>query len=156
MTVNNLQQTIEIMPITGQFEKAARQLILDGLEERFGFLDRSFNHDLENIIENYCQDGGVFLIGLHGNTVVCTGALTKEDATAGRIQRMSVEKSHRQTGVAQLMIQALEEKAHQKGYRKLVLETNNEWHSALEFYKKMGYQVDRKDKERSHFLKGLE
>lgn len=156
MTLNNLQQTIQIIPITKQFEEAARQLILDGLEERFGFLDHSFNHDLKNITQNYCQDGGVFLIGLHDNAVVCTGALTGEGITAGRIQRMSVEKSHRRTGVAQLMIQELEEKASQKGYRELVLETNNEWHSALEFYKKMGYQVDWKDEERSHFLKELE
>ncbi|XKE94660.1 GNAT family N-acetyltransferase [Metaplanococcus flavidus] len=155
MNINNLEQAMQIIPVTEQYEAAARQLILDGLEERFGFLDHSFNPDLRNIIQNYSQDGGVFLIGLEDNKVVCTGALTKESATAGRIQRMSVKKSHRRGGLAESMLRKLEETARQQGYKELVLETNNEWHSAIEFYKKMGYGVDWKDAERSHFLKLL-
>lgn len=153
MNVKDLQKSIQITPVTAQLEEAARQLILDGLEERFGFLDHSFNPDLKNIIRNYSQEGGVFLVGLQNNIVVCTGALTKEDSTSGRIQRMSVKKSHRRSGLAKLMMQALEKEASLQGYGKLVLETNNEWHSATEFYGKMGYQVDWKDEERSHFLK---
>lgn len=156
MTIEHIQHSIKIMPITRQFEEAARQLILDGLEERFGFLDHSFNPDLKNIIQNYSQGDDEFLIGLDGNRVVCTGALTRESATAGRIQRMSVRKSCRRMGLAEKMLQALEEKARQAGYEELVLETNNEWHSAVEFYKKMGYQVDWRDEERSHFLKRLD
>lgn len=155
MNINNLQQSIQILSVTEQYEEAARQLILDGLEERFGFLDHSFNPDLRNIIQNYSQDGDVFLISLRDNKVVCTGALTKEGATAGRIQRMSVKQSHRRSGLAESMLRKLEETARQLGYKALVLETNNEWHSAIDFYKKMGYQVDWKDEERSHFLKVL-
>ena len=155
MNINNLQQSMQIVLITEQYEAAARQLILDGLEERFGFLDHSFNPDLRNIIRNYSRNGDVFLVGLEDNKVVCTGALTKEGATAGRIQRMSVKKSHRRGGLAESMLRKLEETARQQGYKKLVLETNNEWHSAIEFYKKMGYGVDWKDAERSHFLKLL-
>lgn len=155
MNTNNLQQSMQITPVTEQYEEAARKLILDGLEERFGFLDHSFNPDLRNIIRNYSQDGGVFLVGLQDNKVICTGALTKEGTTAGRIQRMSVKKSHRRGGLAESMLRKLEETARQLGYNELVLETNNEWHSAIEFYKKMGYGVDWKDEERSHFLKAL-
>lgn len=154
--MKNLQQSIQITPITTQFEEAARQLILDGLEERFGFLDHSFNPDLRNIIRNYTQDGGVFLVCLENNIVLATGALTKEGSTSGRIQRMSVKKSHRRAGIAGLMLKTLEEKAREQGYKKLVLETNNEWHSAIGFYKKLGYQVDWKDEERSHFVKSLD
>ncbi|MCM3609765.1 GNAT family N-acetyltransferase [Planococcus sp. MERTA32b] len=54
------------------------------------------------------------------------------------------------------MLRKLEETARQLGYNELVLETNNEWQSAIEFYKKMGYEVDWKDEERSHFLKLLD
>lgn len=156
MKINNLQQSMQIMPVSVQYEEAARQLILDGLEERFGFLDYSFNPDLRNIIQNYRKNGGVFLIGLQDNKVVCTGALTKEGTTAGRIQRMSVKKSHRRSGLAESMLRKLEETARQLGYEELVLETNNEWHSAIEFYKKMGYGMDWQDEERSHFLKVLD
>lgn len=154
--MKNFQQAIQIMPVTKHYEEAARQLILDGLEERFGFLDHSFNPDLKKIIQNYTLEGDVFLIGLHENRVVCTGALTKEDEDTGRIQRMSVKRSCRRAGLAGLMLQALEEKARERGYKYLVLETNNEWHSAIGFYQKMGYQVDWQDEERSHFVKGLD
>ncbi|WP_052131624.1 GNAT family N-acetyltransferase [Planococcus sp. CAU13] len=154
--MKDLRQSIQIKPITEQFEEAARQLILDGLEERFGFLDHSFNPDLKDIIRNYSRGNDVFLIGLAGNEVVCTGALTRESGTAGRIQRMSVKKSHRRTGLAELMLQKLEAKARQAGYGSLMLETNNEWHSAVSFYTKMGFEVDWKDEERSHFVKKLD
>ncbi|WP_203333486.1 GNAT family N-acetyltransferase [Planococcus beigongshangi] len=154
--MKDLRQSLHITPITAQYEEVARQLILDGLEERFGFLDHSFNPDLKDIMRNYTQGDAVFLIGLAGNEVVCTGALTRESGTAGRIQRMSVKKSHRREGLAELMLQQLEKKARQAGYRSLKLETNNEWHSAVSFYTKMGYQVDWKDEERSHFVKRLD
>lgn len=155
MKIDGLQQSIHITTVTEQYEEAARQLILDGLEERFGFLDSSLNPDLAAIIRSYSEDGGVFLVGIYNHAVVCTGALTREQAAVGRIQRMSVKKSCRRAGLAKLMIQALEERARRQGYKEIVLETNNEWHSAIEFYKSKGYQLDCQDKQQSHFLKRL-
>lgn len=151
----DLKQSIPIIPITAQHEEEARLLILAGLKERFGFLDPSYNSDLTNIIQNYSRKDDLFLVGLHNNTVVCTGALTREKSKTGRIQRMSVKKSYRRAGLAKLMIQTLETSASQVGYGRIVLETNNDWHSAIEFYKHYGYQVERKDEERSYFSKQI-
>lgn len=153
MSEIDLKQSIHIIPITDQHEEEARQLVLAGLKERFGFLDPSYNLDLTNIIQNYSRGYDMFLVGLHNNTVVCTGALTRETSKTGRIQRMSVKKSYRRAGLAKLMIQTLETSASKAGYERIVLETNNDWHSAIEFYKNYGYQLERKDEERSYFSK---
>ena len=55
------------------------------------------------------------MVGLHNNMVVCTGALTREKSSTGRIQRMSVKPSYRRAGLAKLMIQDLEVKAGREG-----------------------------------------
>lgn len=149
-------QKLQITSISKPFEKQARQLILNGLEERFGFLDSSFNPDLADIMQHYSQPGFIFLTGIYNNEVVCTGALTEEEPGVGRIQRMSVKKSCRRIGIAGSMLQELEARANKAGYKQVVLETNNEWHSAIEFYRKRGYRLNWKDEECSHFLKILD
>lgn len=155
MSQKELKQSLNIIPITDPYKEEARQLILAGLKERFGLLDPSYNLDLTNITQSYSRQGDVFLIGLHNNIVVCTGALTKEKSGIGRVQRMSVKKSYRRAGLAKSMIQALEVAAGKTGYEQVVLETNNDWHSAIKFYENRGYQLDWKDEERSHFIKQL-
>ena len=60
MSEKGLKQSIQITPITDQYEEEARQLILAGLKERFGFLNPSYNLDLTNIIQNYSRKGDFF------------------------------------------------------------------------------------------------
>ncbi|WP_019416152.1 GNAT family N-acetyltransferase [Paenisporosarcina sp. TG20] len=153
--VNKIQQEVQVLKITKQFEEEARKLILKGLEERFGFIDPAYNPDLINIIKSYSQKGQVFLIGVYDNRVVCTGAVSCEEAGVGRIERMSVKKECRRLGLAKLMIQCLELSAKQEGYHKVVLETNNNWQSAIEFYNKNGYELYLDDEKCSHFYKHL-
>ncbi len=155
MNNSDVDQDFSIIPITPHFQDAAKQLVLDGLKERFGFLDRSLNPDLNDILGHYSQSG-IFLIGLCNGRVVCTGALTNEDGGIGRIQRMSVQPSFRRIGLARRMIESLETEAAEKGYTHLILETNNDWGSAISFYKAKGYQLDWKDDQRSHFIKSIE
>lgn len=151
----NLRNDIRIMLVTKEFENAAKTLVLEGLEERFGVLDTSYNEDLNNIITTYIDNGNVFLIGLHNNGVVCTGALTLEDKRTGRIERMSVKKAYRRCGIAKLMLNRLENAAREKEYTELRLETNSEWTSAIQFYINNGFQQDYKDDRRTHFTKTL-
>ena len=87
-TLDNLT----IIKITGEYEEMARNLVLEGLLERFGFIDHSYNPDLKDILKTYGTDGNLFLIGFIGEELICTGALTKEKEDTGRIQRMSVKK----------------------------------------------------------------
>ncbi|WML47616.1 GNAT family N-acetyltransferase [Neobacillus sp. PS3-34] len=146
---------LQLANITKEFEKEARELILDGFKERFGFIDCSLNPDLKNIIGTYSKPGCLFLVGLIENIVVCTGAFTLEAEDTGRIVRMSVNREYRRLGIARKMINELESQAKHLGYKKLVLETNHEWTSAVQFYKKNGYSEERKELSCIHFLKLL-
>lgn len=134
----------------------AKSLILEGLKERFGFLDYSFNQDLNDIMINYIEMDDIFLVGIDNHNIVCTGALTKENEHVGRIQRMSVKVGFRGKGYARQMLCSLESAAKEKGFKKLVLETNKEWTSAIELYKSTGYSIYQTDERCSHFVKLIE
>jgi len=56
-------------------EQQARQLVLEGLKEHFGYLDPTRNPDLDHIVDHYLSKGVVFLTGFVGDELVCTGAL---------------------------------------------------------------------------------
>lgn len=151
---DNLKLTIKIVEMKDTED--AKNIILEGLKERFGFLDHSYNPDLNDILKNYIDNGDTFLVGFMNQTVVCTGALTKETEDIGRIQRMSVKEEFRGKGFARQMLQFLESIAKENGFKKLLLETNKEWASAIELYKSTGYSIYQTDEKSSHFYKLIE
>ncbi|MCH4825230.1 GNAT family N-acetyltransferase [Planococcus halocryophilus] len=151
----NLLETMHIQPITKVYETEAKELVLKGLEEHFGFIDDTCNPDLESIMDSYSQEKTIFLIGICESKVVCTGAISCESLEVGRVERMSVIKNYRRAGLAKRMIASLEIWAKEQGYRQLVLETNNDWYSAINFYKDRQYQRYLNDGMCSHFKKSL-
>jgi ribosomal protein S18 acetylase RimI-like enzyme len=52
---------------------------------------------------------------------------------------MSVTKTYRRNGFARVIISELEQRAMQNGCKRIVLETNKEWHAAIKFYRSNGY-----------------
>ncbi|TAA70496.1 GNAT family N-acetyltransferase [Planococcus salinarum] len=150
-----VKEEVKIHQITKIFEEEARELILKGLEERFGFIDPTYNPDLKSILHSYSQKGAIFLVGTYKNRVICTGAISYEEPGIGRVERMSVLKEFRRTGVAKIMMNHLESWAMQEGYQQLVLETNSNWHSAIEFYQNRQYHLYLNDGECSYFSKNL-
>ena len=153
--VKEMPEDFQIQPVRMEFHEEAKALVLNGLEERFGFLDLSYNPDLQSILQSYGGERSVFLVGIHDGLVICTGAVSFDAPGVGRVERMSVMKSYRRAGAAKAMIRSLESWARQEGYRRLVLETNNEWQSAIELYKKTGYTLYENDGKFSHFKKDL-
>lgn len=153
--MKKMPEDFQIQAVTMEFQEEAKALVLNGLEERFGFLDSSYNPDLQSILQSYGGEGSVFLVGIHDGQVICTGAVSFDAPGVGRVERMSVMKSYRRAGAAKAMIRSLESWARKEGYRQLVLETNNEWQSAIELYKKTGYTLYENDGKCSHFKKGL-
>ncbi|WP_374017133.1 GNAT family N-acetyltransferase [Paenibacillus thiaminolyticus] len=69
-----------------------------------------------------------------------TGALVEEAEDTGRIVCMSVSKPYRRHGYARMILFELERKAVEQGMRRLVLETNKEWQSAIQFYEANGFE----------------
>src|SRR5258708_23072095 len=88
-----------------QHQEAARDLILDGLAERWASLDPAFNQDLADISQSYRD--GVFLLAWLDDRLIGTGALLLESEGVPRIVRMSVEKTVRRQVVRELILAKL-------------------------------------------------
>ena len=118
----------------------ARKLIYEGLSERFGVIDTTLNPDLQNIVENYIKKDNIFIVGLYKGNIICTGALIKENDQTGRIVRIYVKKDYRRMGIAKYIVKVLENYGKQKKFATIVLETNDDWNSAIKLYKSCGFQ----------------
>lgn len=119
---------------------AARRLILEGLGEHFGWIDESRNPDIDDIMGHYLARGNLFVVAYVGETLVGTGALIAEDERTGRIVRMSVHQGYRRHGLGRMLVRYLVSTAQERGYRRLVVETNRDWADAVGLYRRCGFQ----------------
>lgn len=87
------------------------------------------------------RDVRVFVVARDetGRAVGCGGLRFLEPGTA-EIKRMYVEPATRGSGVAVLILRALEEAARRAEVRTLLLETGTEQPDAMRFYEREGYQ----------------
>jgi GNAT superfamily N-acetyltransferase len=131
----------------------AKEVILSGFLERFGFIDHSLNPDIQDIWTEYMQGDGLFYVGMDEGRMVCTGAIRKEDESTYQVVRMSVLKAYRKHGIGRRMLAHLEGEAQSLGARTLILETNKRWEDAIHFYKKNGYSATHEDEVSCYFQK---
>ena len=131
---------LHVRPFEVRDQRAARQLILNGLGGHFGFIDETLNPDLDDIQRNYIEPGGVFLVAEDSDgSIVGTGAMVREAEGIGRVVRVSVESAQRRRGTGRAIMQRLLELARQRGYHRVVLETNLDWNDAIGLYRSLGF-----------------
>jgi ribosomal protein S18 acetylase RimI-like enzyme len=137
---------VTIRPFEPHDQQAARTLILDGLGGHFGFIDESRNPDLDDIMAHYVDLGNVFVVAQVDGSLVGTGALIAEGQHTGRIVRMSVRRDARRQGIGQLLVAYLLSRARERGYTRVLVETNNDWDDAIALYRRCGFvEYDRDD-----------
>ena len=103
------------------------------------FRDGKWDEDLCDIQNHYLNNGGEFLVGVMDNKIVCMGAFRKKSDTLAEIKRMRVLPDFQRRGFGQIMLNKLEEKAFQLGYKELCLDTTTKQLPAQKFYEKNGY-----------------
>ncbi len=133
------QESIFLRPFQPQDQQPARELILEGLVEHWGFLDPTLNPDLNDIAHTYAN--GLFLTAWQGMTLVGTGAFLPVDGQTVQIVRMSVRKSHRRLGLGKRILEALLQEAARRGYRRAILETTATWTEVIAFYLQCGFAI---------------
>ena len=136
-------------------QSAARQLILVGLGEHFGWIDETCNPDLGDITANYIESGHVFVVAEIGGELVGTGALTTEDENRGRIVRMSVKRMHRRKGIGRALVTHLLNVARQKGFAQARVSTEHDWEEAIGLYEHCGFRECNRDDVDIHFSLAL-
>lgn len=147
---------VAIRPFHPQDQTAVNQLILAGLAEHWGILDPNLNSDLSDIASSYA--GETFLVVVQQGEIIGCGALIKETASErryGRIVRMSVKTENRRHGIGQLILHHLQNAAQQRQFNKIVLETTQTWHEAVNFYQANGFQIIHHQDGDTHFEKNI-
>lgn len=121
---------------------AVRALILAGLGERFAVFEPSFNPDLDDLHAHYVARGALVIVAEGAGAVVGCGALIDEPGApgVGRIVRMSVRADLRGRGLGRALGQHLIAAAGARGYRRLLVETNDDWYDALHLYQRLGFR----------------
>jgi len=147
---------LKITLLTKENSFSATHVIESGLKEYFPNYDSKYNPDLVNLYDYYNKTGSIFLIGMINDATVATGGIIGEKDDIARIVRMSVKKEYRREGYASIILKALEKKAFDQGYKKIVLETTKTWKQAISFYKKNNYNVTYTDTDNIHFKKSIE
>ena len=129
-------------PFAHADQSGVRALILTGLASRFGTLDESLNPDLIDIWSTYVAPGDTFLVVELDGVIVGSGALIRENGsdTVGRLVRVSVDSAYQGKGIGRRISQALIEMAQQRGFKEILVETNDDWESALKLYQSLGFQ----------------
>ena len=124
----------------------------NGSDERFIELCRELDDFLNDVIggekqrEKYNQYNkltdihDVILVVENGKAVGC-GSYKRYNAEIAEIKRVFVRESHRGKGFSKHIMYALEQKARENGYKKLILETGNLLEAAINLYINCGYVI---------------
>lgn len=124
---------------TEQDQDRVYSLILEGLSEYFDVINPTLNADLHDINASYLQQGSLFIVAELENELVGTGALVTETTDTARIVRVSVAAHFRRQGIGQLIVEKLISAAKHRNFDRIVVETNDDWHKAINLYKSCGF-----------------
>lgn len=129
--------SLKILNIDGtdiNFNKLTELLDYD-LNERYGELQKQY--DKHNKVDNI---NDVVVIYMDDIPVAC-GAFKEYNINSIELKRMFVKKENRRQGLSKLIINELEKRGKEKGYKYAVLETGSKQYEAINLYKNNGYKI---------------
>jgi pyruvate dehydrogenase E1 component alpha subunit len=130
-----MNDSIRIEPIATAHPDAQTMLgrYYDELRSRFGINVASPPSDMD-------PPGGAFLVAYEGDKPVASGGIRPLELGTCEIKRMYVAPDARRRGYARVLLDALEARARDMGFRRVVLDTISGLGEANSLYEKSGYQ----------------
>jgi ribosomal protein S18 acetylase RimI-like enzyme len=129
-----------IRVLTPADQATARALILEGLGERFGFVDETRNPDVDDLVASYLAQGHLVLVAVVADALAGAGALIFEpDGVTCQLVRVSVRRDLRRLGIARALITELLARARERGRRRIWVETDEPWRDAIALYERLGF-----------------
>ncbi len=104
--------------------------IVGGAEKRAGFVPFNASVEIPFVLLAYGD----------GHPVACAGLKRYSDADA-EVKRVWVEPAYRGRGIASALMDQIEEKARDLGYRRIILQTRPIMPDAVGLYTKRGYAL---------------
>ncbi|WP_061300149.1 GNAT family N-acetyltransferase [Herbidospora cretacea] len=100
-----------------------------------------YDDDLPRIKEVYLDDRGEFLVGeLPNGRIAAMGGLRRVDDEVAEMCRLRVHPDHQRRGYGALILETLEERAHELGYSVLRGDTTLQQGAAVSLYRKYGWR----------------
>jgi GNAT superfamily N-acetyltransferase len=87
-----------------------------------------------------------FFVYRREGTIIAVGSFSTRDEETAWIPLMHVHSEYQRKGIGSSLMRFLEEKAKSLNFSKIHLETDSEAEWAVNFYKKHGYSIFKRDK----------
>lgn len=124
------------------------QLHVSALKNENAYLYKGiWEKDFEDIEGIYLNNRGEFLVGIKDQKIIAMGGLRKMTQDIVELRRMRVDPSFQRMGFGQIILDALEKKALELGYKVIRLNTSAKSVSAQKFYEKNGYVEIKRETE---------
>ena len=142
MQSNSTTEPITIRPFRSDDQSTVRRLILAGLGDHFGHIDETKNPDLDDITASYVDQGACVIVAESEGAIVGAGTLKIEAPGIGRLVRMTVARDQRGRGLGRKLVAHLLDEARRRGYRRVVVETTDDWEVAIGLYRACGFETE--------------
>ena len=120
------------------FELHKKALI--AIAENFYLSGSPWEDDFKDLESTYIRPGGEFLVGEIEGKIVAIGALKKLSEDRAEIKRMRVDPDFQRRGFGQIILDELEVRAKELGFKSLQLDTALIQKAARKLYEKNGYK----------------
>jgi GNAT superfamily N-acetyltransferase len=141
VTIRRFQER-DSAPIRDLFIAVNRQLVPPHMRDAFeAYITRSLTEEMDRVSAYYGERGGGFWVAEHGAEIVGMFGLERAGPGACELRRMYVAPTVRRRGVASLMLRFAEHECRRLSMHKIELSTSELQPSAVELYRKAGYQL---------------
>ena len=145
-----IQAMVTIRRIRPGEAPAVMQLICRVAYGIFGFdgtLEDSQRHfkearvfqDMEDVRENYFENGGTFLVAVEDGEIIGSGALRRLSPHTAELKRMWLLERYHSQGIGWQLMARLIVFAREQDYTCIRLQTSPQQKRALAFYRKVGF-----------------
>lgn len=146
------QEKVQVRPFRREDQDAVLSLQEEFIEEFFPeFLEdprlHEWNRDVYDIYSSYMESDDIFCVVEKGVEVVGMGGI-KISEGAPVISRVRIRKTERGKGWGTLLLRHMEEYCFKKGYKKILVDTENHMVAAVKLYEGHNYRRIRESIEK--------
>lgn len=108
--------------------------------------EAAVDEELRDVTGSYSDVGGTFLVGTVDCDVVATGGYRpREEPDVAELGHLRVHPEHQRRGYAGRLMDEVESRALDDGFRTVVLKTHEDLVASQALYEKCGYEVYRRE-----------
>lgn len=100
--------------------------------------------DLDDIKNEYFNNGGIFLVAEDDNKIIGTIGAVKFKGKTVRLRRVYIHPDYRSLGIGKELFNKILRFCKNKKYNRIILSTFKEMKQAIKFYKKNGFSEFKK------------